>query len=139
MLDVKMSWRGGIKFEGVNKFGHKIITDGSKKSGGEESGYLPTELLLYSIASCTGVDVVRILEKQRQRLTDLTIEVVAHQGNEYPKPFHTVEIKYIARGKDLDENKLVQAIELSESKYCSVSLTVANETKVTTSYEIISE
>jgi putative redox protein len=138
-LRVKMKWGGGLKFEGTSAFGHRIVTDGSRKAGGEESGYKPTELLLFGIAGCTGIDVVRIMEKQRQQLTSLEIEIVAHQEEQYPKPFHTIEVKYIARGENLDENKLAKAIELSESKYCVVSQTVQNQTKVVTSYEVLSE
>lgn len=137
MVEIKMNWAGGIKFEGVGEFGHKIITDAAVKSGGTESGFKPTELLLYGIASCTGVDVVRILEKQRQKLESLEIQVKAFQDDDYPKPFHTVEIKFIAKGKDLSEKKLAKAIELSESKYCVVSQTIENEAKVTTSFEIV--
>ena len=139
MLKASMTWKGGLKFEGTGEFGHTIITDGGKKAGGEEAGHKPTELLLWGIASCTGIDVVRILEKKRQKISSLDIEVTAHQGENYPKPFHTIEVKYIARGKDLDPNKLAQAIELSESKYCVVSQTVTHPGKVTTSYEIIDE
>jgi len=139
MLKASMTWKGGLKFEGTGEFGHTIITDSGKKSGGEETGHKPTELLLWGIASCTGVDVVRILEKQRQKITSLDIEVIAHQGDAYPKPFHTIEVKYIARGKDLDPKKFAQAIELSEAKYCVVSQTVIHPGKVMTSYEIIDD
>ena len=139
MLNIKMEWKGKLKFEGTSAFGHKIVTDGGKNAGGDESGYKPTELLLYGIAGCTGIDVVRILEKQRQKLTALEIEIQAFQGEEYPKPFHTIEVKYIARGENLDEKKLAQAIELSEGKYCVVSQTIERETKITTSYQIIPE
>ncbi len=138
-LTAKMKWAGGLKFEGLSTFGHKIVTDVSKEAGGEESGYKPTELLLFGMASCAGVDIVRIMEKQREKLTDLKIEVIAHQSETYPKPFHTIEVKYIARGENLDEKKLAKAIELSESKYCVVSQTVQNETKVVTSYRILPE
>lgn len=139
MIDVKMRWAGGIRFEGEGAFGHTMITDGGRQSGGEEAGFQPTELLLFSIASCTGVDVVRILEKQRQKLTSLEIEVKAHQDDNYPKPFHTFEVKFVARGENLSEKKLAKAIELSESKYCVVSQTMESEARVTTSYEIIAE
>jgi putative redox protein len=135
-VSAKMTWTGGLKFEGTSAFGHKIVTDGAKKAGGEEAGYKPTELLLFGMAGCGGIDVVRILQKQRQQITALEVEVAAHQEEAYPRPFHTIEVKYIARGADLDEQKLVKAIELSESKYCVVSQTVQNETKVMTSYEI---
>ena len=139
MIDVKMRWAGGIRFEGEGAFGHTMITDGATQSGGEEAGFKPTELLLFGIASCTGVDVVRILDKQRQKLTSLEIEVKAHQNDNYPKPFHTFEVKYIARGENLNEKKLAKAIELSEGKFCVVSQTMESEARVTTSYEIIDE
>lgn len=139
MLTAKMKWVGGLKFEGTSAYGHKIATDGSKEAGGQEEGFKPTELLLYGIAGCTGIDVVRILEKQRQELSSLEIELIAHNRDEYPKPFHTIEVRYIASGTDLDEKKLARAIELSESKYCVVSQTVQRETKVITSYRIKSE
>ena len=139
MITAKMKWAGGLKFEGTSAFGHKIATDGSKQAGGQEDGYKPTELLLYGIAGCTGIDVVRILEKQRQKLTSLEIELTGHHNEEYPKPFHTIEVKYIARGENLDEQKLAKAIELSESKYCMVSQTVEHVGKVVTSWEIIEE
>jgi putative redox protein len=136
MVTAKMTWAGGLKFEGTSVFGHKIATDGSKEVGGNEDGFKPTELLLYGVAGCTGIDVVKILEKQRQQLTSLEIELTAHQSDSYPKPFHTIEVKYIATGPDLDEKKLAKAIELSESKYCVVSQTIQREAKVVTSYEI---
>lgn len=136
MLTAKMTWAGGLKFEGTSAYGFKIAADASKDAGGNEDGAKPTELMLYAMAGCTGIDVVRILEKQRQQLTSLEIELTAHQSDAYPKPFHTIEVKYIATGTDLDEKKLAKAIELSESKYCVVSQTIERETKVVTSYEI---
>jgi len=137
MIEVKMSWGGGMKFEGVSAFGHTMITDGGKPAGGNEEGFKPTELILYGIAGCTGIDVVRILEKQRQKLESLEIEVRAFQNEEYPKPFHTFEVKYIAKGKNLNPDKLAKAIELSESKYCVVSQTMQEKAEVKTSFEIV--
>lgn len=136
MLSIKMKWGGGLKFEGETDWGHKIVTDGGKPAGGEQAGYKPTELMFYGLAGCTGIDIVRILEKQRQELTSLEIEVTGFHGDEYPKPFHTVDMKFIATGNNLDEKKLAKAIELSEEKYCMVGQTIARETKLTTSYEI---
>lgn len=135
MTSIKMNWGGGLKFEGRSTWGHKIVTDGSQEAGGDESGYKPTELLFYGLAGCTGIDVVRILEKQRQDLKSLEIEVIGHHGDEYPKPFHTIEMKFIATGK-VDPAKLAKAIELSEEKYCVVGQTIARETKLTSSYEV---
>jgi putative redox protein len=113
-----------------------MVTDGAVKAGGEESGYKPTELLLYGVAGCTGIDVIRILKKQRQDVTGLRIEVTGHQNDGYPKPFHTVEIKFVALGNNIDPNKLAKAIELSEGKFCVVSQTLQQQTTITTSYDV---
>ncbi len=137
MLTAKMKWIGGVAFEGTSVFGHQIITDAALASGGEEKGYKPSELVLFGLAGCTGIDVVRILEKQRQQITSLEIEVIGHQPEQYPKPFDNVEVKYIFRGKDLDPQKVAHAIELSETKYCLVSQTIQNPGKVSTSFEIL--
>jgi putative redox protein len=135
-MKASMEWRGGLKFEGVGVFGHKVTIDTPKSAGGDEAGPKPTELLLWAIAGCTGIDVIRILKKQRQAVESLKIQITAHQNDDYPKPFHTIEVKYVAGGRDLDPEKLARAIELSESKYCVVSQTVQRETKIVTSYEI---
>lgn len=139
MMTAKMHWAGGRKFEGTSAFGHTIATDASKANGGGEDGYKPTELVLFGLAGCTGIDVVNILTKQRQPLSSLDIEVTAYHNDDYPKPFHTVEVKYIARGKNLDPDKIAKAIELSETKYCMVSQTIVNPAKVVTRFEIIPE
>ena len=137
MMTAKMSWQGGLKFEGTGVFGHKIITDGGKAAGGEESGYKPTELLLFGIASCTGIDVVRILEKMRQKVKNIEIEVVAQQPDDFPKPFHKIAVNYTVHGDNLNEAKVAQAIELSESKYCTVSQTCSMNSEITTNLTII--
>ena len=139
MVSVKMAWQGGIKFEGKSSFGNPVITDGKKESGGGEEGARATELMLFGVAGCTGVDIVRILKKQRQEVTGIDIEVVGHQRDEYPKPFHTVEVNYKFKGKGLDPAKVAKAIELSEGKYCVVSQTLRHETKMQTNYEIEEE
>jgi len=139
MVEVKMKWRGGLRFEGKSVFGHTMVTDGAKQAGGGEAGFKPTELVLFGLAGCAGVDVVRIMQKQRQKLTSLEVEVKAHQNEDYPKPFHTFEVKYIARGEGLDARKLAKAIELSESKYCVVSQTMQTQAEVKSSFEIMAE
>ncbi len=139
MVTAKMIWSGGLRFEGTSAFGHTIATDARKSEGAQEPGYKPTELMFFGLAGCAGVDVVNIMGKMRQKLTSLEIEVVAHQNDDYPKPFHTFEVKYIAHGKNIDPKKLAKAIELSESKYCVVSQTLQEKAKVTTSYEVVEQ
>lgn len=137
ILHAKLAWGGGLKFTGTSAFGHTITTDIAKDKGGDESGYRPTELVLFAVAGCTGVDVVRILEKQRQELTGLEISVEAKDTDQLPKYFETVNVTYRFKGKNLDLHKLEQAVELSESKYCTVSESLKQNVKVTTSIEIL--
>lgn len=137
MISAKMKWSSGIKFEGTSKFGLPIITDGPKASGGEESGYSPMELILFGLAGCTGIDVVRILEKKRQKLTGLEIEVNGYQPDHYPKPFNKIEIKYTFCGEGLEAKHIEQALDLSENKYCAVSQSLSGMASITHSYEII--
>ncbi len=139
MAKATMRWAGGLKFEGTGSFGHKIITDISKADGGDESGFRPSELLLYSIAGCTGVDIVRILEKQKQVITAIDIELSAEQPSDYPKPFKQIDVKYTVRGKNLDPQKVARAIELSEQKYCTVGLTIQQKTPMKSSYKVVNE
>ncbi|MCX6826161.1 MAG: OsmC family protein [candidate division Zixibacteria bacterium] len=139
MVEAKLKWSGGIRFEGVSLFGLPIATDGSIEVGGEEKGYKPTELVLFGLAGCTGIDVVTILKKMHQELTAVEIEVKGYQPEEYPKPFNKIEIKYIFRGKKLDKNKIEQAIKLSEGKYCSVSQSLNGTAQISFSYNIYNE
>ena len=139
MIEAKLKWTGGIRFEGTSAFGHTIATDGIKKVGGAENGYKPTELVLYGLAGCTGVDVVKILEKMRQEVTGIEIEVKGYQPDEYPKPFNKIEVKYIIRGKNLDKDKISRAISLSEEKYCMVSLSLKGVARITSTFEVIED
>jgi putative redox protein len=101
-----------------------------------ESGYKPSELVLFGLAGCTGVDVVRILQKMQQQVTGIEIQVVGHQQEEYPKPFHTVEVKFIVTGIQVQPEKVAQAIALSSEKYCMVGQTIEHPGRVVTSFEV---
>ncbi len=139
MIEAKLKWTDGIRFEGTSAYGHKIATDGAKKIGGTENGYKPTELVLFGVAGCTGVDVVRILEKMQQKVTGLEIEVKGFHPDQYPKPFNKIEIHFIFTGKNLDEKKVAKAINLSEEKYCMVSQSLKGMANIITNYKIIED
>jgi putative redox protein len=139
MIEAKLKWTGGIRFEGVSLFGFPIATDGAMMAGGTENGYKPTELVLFGLAGCTGVDIANILKKMRQEVTGIEIEVKGYQPEEHPKPFNKIEVKYIFTGRNLDKTKIEQAINLSEEKYCSVSQTLKGVARIISSYEIREE
>jgi putative redox protein len=97
------------------------------------------ELLLIALGSCTGVDVISILKKKRQQVTDYRIEVSGERREEFPKSYTRLYIKHIVHGRGVTEQALASAIELSETKYCSVAATLRGSAEIVTSYEIVEE
>ena len=90
MMEAKLKWTGGIRYEGTSIFGLPIAIDGVPEAGGTKNGYKPTELLLYGVAGCTGIDVAKILKKMRQEFTGIEIGVKGYYPDEYPKPFNRI-------------------------------------------------
>ncbi len=130
---VKTSWLGNMKFDAVVS-GHHLTMDASPEVGGTNEGPRPKELMLASLAGCTGMDVVSILKKMRVELEQFDIEVDAQLTEEHPKHYTAMHITYIFRGQDLDMEKLKKAIELSQERYCGVSAAYRKAMEIT--YEI---
>jgi len=97
------------------------------------------ELLLIALGSCTGVDVISILEKKRQTVTDYRIEVSGERREEFPKSYTRLYVKHVVRGRGVSEAAVARAIELSETKYCSVAATLRGSAEIINSYEIVEE
>jgi len=97
------------------------------------------ELLLIALGSCTGVDVISILKKKRQKVTDYRIEVSGERREEFPRSYTQLNVKHIVRGRGLSEAAVARAIELSDQKYCSVAATLRGSAEIVTSYEIVEE
>ncbi|MCX7793058.1 MAG: OsmC family protein [Thermodesulfovibrionales bacterium] len=129
----------GLQFVGESETGHAIVMDGDRAFGGENTGPRPMELLLLGLGGCTGMDVVSILQKKRQELEGLEIIVDGKKAEEYPKRFTDVNIEFRLKGKNLSEEAVKRAIELSMEKYCSVKATLEGDTKVSFKYTIIHE
>lgn len=115
---------------------HWVIMDGPERLGGHEAGASPMQLVLMGLAGCTGMDVVNILKKKRIQLTDFTIEVEAAQAEDYPKVFTEIHLRYRLSGENLRDADVEKAIELSETKYCSVLAMLKSTARVTHEYEI---
>jgi putative redox protein len=95
------------------------------------------EMLLISVAACTAADVASILEKKRQDVREYLIEITGTRADDHPRKFTAFHIHHIVRGHNVSEQGLAQAIELSDTKYCSVAATVRPTATITTSYEIV--
>ena len=127
---------GNDFFVGVTPSGHaQAIETDSVRAGAAT----PMELLLIALGSCTGVDVIAILKKQRQQVTDYRIEVSGERRAEFPKSYTRLYVKHIIRGRGVAETAVARAIELSDTKYCSVAATLRGSAEIVTSYEIVAE
>ncbi len=142
MSNVAIKWTGeGSKmFIGRDSFGHVLLSGSwpnDDPNWQEWKALKPSDLLLLSLGSCSGYDVVMILNKQRQNLTNLSIRIDGKQNPEPPYEFTDIHLHYIVEGGSLDANKVAQAITLSEEKYCSVAATIRGVAKLSHSFEII--
>jgi putative redox protein len=119
--------------------GHGVVIDGAPEIGGRNLGVRPMEMVLIGLGGCTAMDVLSILKKQRQQVTDFTIELEAQRREEPPKVFTEIHLRYIIKGRDLKDIHVKRAVELSAEKYCSVSAMLEKTAKITHDYEIIEE
>lgn len=108
--------------QATNESGNTVEMDGSPKIGGENLGARPMEVVLMSLAGCSSIDVISILKKMKQDVTDYNVEVEAERdADAVPSLFTKIHMKFLVQGNDLDDDKVKRAIQLSAEKYCSVS------------------
>lgn len=130
---VTVTWKGdGLLFEGATPNGRVDLASGLDAGG---QGARPMELLAVALGGCTAMDVLSILHKMRQPVEELRIEVGGERAEEHPKRYMSLEIVYHFKG-DLDEAKVARAIELSETRYCSVEATLRPAVPITSRFEI---
>jgi putative redox protein len=121
-------------FIGISPSGHALTMDTDHE---RNSAATPLELLLIALGACTGVDVVNILEKKREHVVAYRVEVIGERRDEHPRAFKRMEVKHIVTGKNITPRAVAQAIELSETKYCSVAETLRPTVEIVSSYQII--
>ncbi len=125
-MKVTLERIGHAAFEATAGSGGKLVVDGSPEIGGEGRGMRPMELLLSSVASCSAMDVVHILvNKQKEPLEHLRIEIEGERPDTTPAPFTRMKLVFIARG-NVDESKLRRAVSLAVEKYCSARATLGD-------------
>lgn len=135
---VEVKWKGQLVFEATPPSGNVFVLDAHPESGGHNQGPTPVEALLASAAACSAMDVISILEKKKQTITSYRIEVDGVRGEPgvYPRPFHSITIKHIVRGENVDPAAVARAVELSDSKYCTVVTTLRAAPEVISEWEI---
>ena len=125
---------GDELFIGTTPSGHSVTFDTNSERSIAPS---PVEILLVALGSCTAVDVISILTKKRQRVTNYVVEVTGERRDEYPRKYTSMKLTHILTGTDLSPKAVAQAIELSETKYCSVAATFRPTVEIQSTFKII--
>ena len=116
-------WQGEVCFEAESETGHKVLMDGPPDHGGQNRGCRPMEMILMGVGGCASFDVVHILKKARQDVTDCRCEMDAERAqDQVPAVFTRVHMHFVVRGRNLKEAQVKRAVELSAEKYCSGSI-----------------
>ncbi len=136
---VDLKWEGGLKFSAADAYGHEVTVDAPTEDGEPFDGFKPGELLLTSLAACSGIDVVGILRKQRQQVTGIDVRITGVQKPDPPWTWEEADLHYVVRGRGLNRASVERAIHLSESKYCSVGASVGAVTEIKSTLEIVEE
>ncbi|WP_353571183.1 OsmC family protein [Candidatus Albibeggiatoa sp. nov. BB20] len=138
-MKTRIKWIEDVCLLAESDSGHGVIIDGAPEIGGKNLGVRPMEMLLMGLGGCTSMDVLSILKKQRQNITDCQIEIEAERATEIPKIFTKIHLHFIIKGQNLKESAVERAISLSAEKYCSASAMLEKAAEITHDFEIIAE
>jgi len=127
-----------LRFEARNARGARAGLDAAPP-GGEGTGMTPMEFLLAGLGGCTAMDVINILRKKRQDVTDYRVEIIGARAVDHPNPYAQITIRHTVTGHDIAEEAVCQAIELSEEKYCPVHAMLSKAATISTTFEVQSE
>ncbi|MBK6618146.1 MAG: OsmC family protein [Nitrosomonas sp.] len=136
-MKAKITLREGVSFLGETDSGHAVLMDGAPEAGGKNLGPRPMEMILLGLGGCTAFDVVLILRKSRQLITDCQVYIESQRAMVDPKVFTQIHLHFIVTGKELNPQQVERAINLSAEKYCSASMMLKNTVKITHDYEIV--
>lgn len=135
-MKARIKWIEAATFLGESGSGHAVVMDGPPEGGGRDLGVRPMEMLLLGMGGCTAYDVIHILKKARQPVTDCVVELDAERAATEPKIFTRIHVHFRVTGKDLPEKQVARAVELSAGKYCSASIMLGKVAEITHDFEI---
>lgn len=135
-MKARIKWVEQVTFLGESGSGHAVVMDGAPDHGGRDLGPRPMEMLLLGMGGCSAFDVVHILKKSRQLIDDCEAEITAERADTDPKVFTKIHIHFRVSGRDLKEQHVKRAVQLSAEKYCSASIMLGKTAEVTHDYEI---
>ncbi len=137
-MGIKLEYLQDLQFKAYsdNGNGYSVLLDTSKEAGGNDEGIKPTDLILAGLAGCSSMDIVSILKKKRQNITDYRVNVTGERAETHPRVFTKISIIYEIKGENIDEQAVKRAVELSKDKYCSVWAMLKNAALIEWSYKI---
>ncbi len=121
-MQATVTWLDGVSFEGKSGSGHSVIMDGPPDHGGQNKGVRPMEMLLLGLGGCASFDVLSILQKSRQKVSDCHVEISAERADAVPAVFTKITMQFVVEGEGLKEAQVARAVALSAEKYCSASI-----------------
>ena len=137
-MEARITWNGDVSFKAKSGNGHEVIMDGPPDLGGRNLGARPMEMMLMGMGGCTSFDVMTILKKSRQQVTNCEAVLQAERADAVPAVFTKIHVHFIVTGTDLKDVQVKRAVELSAEKYCSASIMLqAAGVVITHSYELV--
>ena len=136
-MKINIERAGPMAFSATSGSGHTVLMDAAPAVGGEDRGPRPMEMLLMGLGGCTSIDVVMILQKARQSIDDVKVEITARRAEKNPKVFTDIHVHFIVYGQALSAERVARAIELSAEKYCSASIMLGAMATITHDFEIV--
>ena len=136
-MKATVKWIDGVSFVGEAESGHAVVMDGPPDAGGRNIGMRPMEMVLVGMGGCTAFDVVSILQKARQPVSDCRVELHAERADEIPKVFTRIHVHFVVSGQGLKASQVERAVKLSAEKYCSASIMLGKTASITHDFEII--
>jgi len=136
-MKARIKWVEQVSFLGETESGHAVLMDGAPTAGGRNLGPRPMEMLLLGAGGCTSFDVIGILKKSRQAVSDCYVELKAERAEQDPKVFTKIHMHFVVKGKDIKADAVERAIKLSAEKYCSASIMLGATAEITHDFEIV--
>lgn len=138
-MHARIKWIQDVMFLGESGSGHSVVMDGAPEAGGRNLGFRPMEMLLLGLGGCSAFDVLTILKRSREHVSDCTLDIEAERATTDPKVFTRIVLKYRIVGRQLDPHKCERAVKLSAEKYCSASAILAKTAELSHTIELVEE
>lgn len=138
-MEVTLNWKNKMTFQGAADSGFQQTMDSDASAGGENSAARPMEFIALGLAGCTAMDVISILQKKKQAVSDFQIKLHVERTDEHPKVFTSAVIEYLVTGEDINEESVLRAIQLSADKYCPAQAMLSKAFPIKLMYTIFDE